>query len=165
MAKKKVKCPTCGHILINPNDPRHVKSPKHQEALKQRGNVQKTFLLPKESIQPIVKSGYFPKNELTTTTLSTLEFRVRSLEDKLVSPYKKIKLEDFKKQLFNEYNHLNPSRDISGVIFEVLKRRICRKLEISFDYFEDLIYDLQKKERIIAIQAGRGKKYIHIKIP
>ena len=167
MAKKKVKCSVCGHMLVNPNDPRHIKSPKHQEALKQQRNVQTTLILPKESIEPTVKGDYLPKNELITTRLSALESRITSLEekfDKLVSPYKKIKLEDFKKRLFNEYDHLNPLRDISGVNFEILKRRICRKLEISHDYFEDLIYDLQKNERIITIQAGRGKKYIQIKM-
>lgn len=167
MAKKKIKCPVCGHMIINPNDPRHIKSNKHQDALKQQGNVQRTLVPLKEPIKLIPKNGYLLKNELITTKLSALEFRIISLEeklDKLVSPYKKIKLEDFKKQLFNEYNHLNPSRDISGVDFEILKRRICRKLEISHDYFEDLIYDLQKNKRIITIQAGRGKKYIQIKM-
>ena len=166
MAKKKIKCPFCEHMLIDPNDPRHIKSQKHQDALKQQGSLQKTLISPKESITPTIKSDYLPKNELITAKLSALESRITFLEekfDKLVSPYKKIKLEDFKKQLFNEYNHLNPSRDISGVDFEILKRRICRELEISKGYFEDLIYDLQRNERIITIQAGRGKKYIQIK--
>lgn len=170
MAKKKIKCPVCEHMLIDPNDPRHIKSQKHQDALKKQGKLQKTLISPKESIIPTIKSDYLPKNELITTKLSALESRIIFLEekfDKLVSPYKKIKLDDFKKQLFKEYSHLNPSKDkmsiFFGVNFDILKRRICRELEISYDYFEDLFYDLQKKEHIITIQAGRGKKYIQIK--
>ncbi|MFW9873135.1 MAG: hypothetical protein ACFFG0_08550 [Candidatus Thorarchaeota archaeon] len=155
MAKKKVKCPVCGHMLGNPNDPRHVKSPKHQEALKVQQHTKGTI------------TSYAGDSSPEINKLSVLESRITSLEekfDKLVSPYKKIKIEDFKSQLFIEYTYLNPSRDISGVDFEILKRRTCRKLEISYDYFEDLIYDIQRRERIITIQAGRGKKYIQIKM-
>lgn len=167
MAKKKIKCPICGHMLINPNDPRHTKSQKHQEALKQQKNLQRIIISPKRSTESTIKREYIQKNELVTTKLTTLESRIISLEnkfDKLISPYKKIKLKDFKRQLFKEYNYLNPSGDIDGVDFEILKRRTCRELEISDGYFEDLIYDLQKEERIFTIQTGRGKKYIQIKM-
>lgn len=167
MAKKKIKCPICGHMLINPNDPRHIRSPRHQEELKQQKNLQKIIMLPKKSAESTIKSEYTQKNELITTKLTILESRIIFLEnkfDKLISPYKKIKLKDFKRQLFKEYNYLNPSGDIDGIDFEILKRRTCRELEISHGYFEDLIYDLQKEERIFTIQTGRGKKYIQIKL-
>lgn len=166
MAKKKVKCPICGHLLGNPNDPRHVRSPKHQEALKQQKSKQKLLIPSQEFETPTIKSEQLLQYGTANNKIIILESRIKDLEYKfneLISPYKKIKLKDFKRQLFKEYVHLNPSNDISGVDFEVLKRRICRELEISKGYFEDLIYDLQRNERIITIQAGRGKKYIQIK--
>ncbi|MFX0142336.1 MAG: hypothetical protein ACFFDN_52335, partial [Candidatus Hodarchaeota archaeon] len=117
-------------------------------------------------IQPIPKSITIPKSDNLVIRISNLENRINTIEkkiDNLISPYKKIKLKHFKSQLIEEYEHLNPLNDISGVEFEILRRRVCRELQIPFDYFDDLIYDLQKNEKIISIQSGREKKYIQIK--
>ncbi|NVM30046.1 MAG: hypothetical protein HWN65_14480 [Candidatus Helarchaeota archaeon] len=95
-----------------------------------------------------------------------LEKKVEEIEKKVtsvISPYKKVRITDFKNQLFKEYDHLNPSNDISGVDYEIIRRRICRDLQISLDYFDDLIYDLRMNENFIGIQRGRDKKYLQIK--
>ncbi len=113
-----------------------------------------------------ISSSFPVSSEYSSNKLTSLEERIEFLEikfKKLISPYKKIKIKDFLSQLNNEYDHLNPLNDISGVDFDILKRRTCRKLEISNDYFEDLIYDLQKSKGNIVIQMGRGKKYVQIK--
>ena len=99
--------------------------------------------------------------------IENLEIKINNLENKfnnLISPYKKIKLGEFKKRLYREYRFLNPNGDISGVDYETLKRRVTRILEISLEYFDDLISDLKNKEHLINLQVGREKKYIHIKL-
>ncbi len=98
--------------------------------------------------------------------IQDLEERVKTLElnfNNLISPYKKINTKKFKSKLYHEYNYINPIGDISGIDYEILRRRVCRDLQISYDYFDDIIYDLQKTEHRITIQSGRKKKYIHIK--
>ena len=98
--------------------------------------------------------------------IQNLEERVKTLElnfNNLISPYKKINTKKFKSKLYHEYNYINPIGDISGIDYEILRRRVCRDLQISYDYFDDMIYDLQKIGERITIQSGREKKYIHIK--
>lgn len=99
--------------------------------------------------------------------IENLEIKIDNLEKKfnnLISPYKKIKLGEFKTRLYREYRFLNPNGDISGVDYETLKRRVTRILEISLEYFDDFISDLKNKEHLINLQVGREKKYIHIKL-
>ncbi len=112
-----------------------------------------------------VKHASSVKNDLNSRVLN-LEEKLNVIEqkfDNLISPHKKINLKKFKSQLSNVYEFLNSLHDISGVNYETLRRRICRELEISLDYFDDLIYDLQRSEKRITIQSGRNKKYIYIK--
>jgi len=98
--------------------------------------------------------------------LSDLENRISVLEKSFkdfMSPIRKIKLKSFKDELYKQYRQLNPHNDISGIDLAILKRRTCRELQISHDYFEDLIYDLKANEGNITIQMGRDKRYIQIK--
>lgn len=165
MAKKK-KCPICGLELINPNSKSHINSKKHQAALEKQ-KVQRS--LPMSSVEsPASSSQSIPSSQFDNLyeKFAYLESKVEILERKinnLISPFRTIKIKEFKSQLINEYEHLNPLDDISGVDFEILRRRVCRELKISHDYFDDLIYDLQTRGHIFTIQVGRDKKYIQIK--
>ena len=99
--------------------------------------------------------------------LLELEDRINKLEKQFqvsIPAYEEVSLKRFKEKLYNIYQYLNPSNDISGIDHDNLKRRVCRDLNISFGYFEDLVYDLQRKEQRINFQYGREKKYIHIKV-
>ena len=99
--------------------------------------------------------------------LLELEDRINKLEKQFqvsIPVYEEVSFKRFKEKLYNIYQYLNPSNDLSGIDYDNLKRRVCRDLNISFGYFEDLVYDLQRKEQRINFQHGRGKKYIHIKV-
>ena len=164
--KEKKRCQICNHLLGNPNDPRHLKSQKHIDALNKKGKSQTYIVKTNKSTSPTIENLQHPRTDNLFSHITSLESRLRTLEqkfDNLIASNKKIRMKDFKDQLIKEYSHLNPFKDISGVDFEVLRRRICRELKISNDYFDDLIYDLKKDEHIITVQSGRGKKHIQIK--
>ena len=164
-----MKCSICGVELANPNSKTHINSQKHQNALKKQGGQRVlSGSTPKPSQLPVqsTPASVVDKVDNINARFMNLEKKVETIErrmDSLIPLQKKISIQDFKHQLVKEYDHLNPSSDISGVEFEVLKRRVCRELQISAEYYDDLIYDLQKEERIITVQSGREKKYIQVK--
>ncbi len=155
-----MKCSICGAELANPNSKKHIESQRHLNALNRQGSQK---ILPGAVTRP--PSGGVNVDGLNTK-IASLEKRVESIErrlDSLIPLQKKIPIQDFKNRLVTEYDHVNPSHDISGVEYEILQRRVCRELQISPEYYDDLIYDLQKGDRIITIQSGREKKYIQVR--
>ncbi len=164
-----MKCPVCGKEVANPNSKTHVKSQKHQDALQQQGS-QTVLIGPELKPTRPGKQGGVISGEANVSNLiakyEDLKKRVENIEKRLedfIPSREKIPIQDFKRQLFREYDHLNPSNDISGVEFESLQSRVCRELQISPKYYEELIYDLQREGGIITVQSGREKKYIQVK--